>query len=175
MGFYEGMMPKEQKQGYRGFYPVTSAEEWDELPVVYKVMEWMPVEVYNRGLNKTEQTVAEYIEFDVWYMEPYKIRATVRVHRENFQKIMFCSYDHAQCHLYTVSGVVFENGERWRAEWRQDSTTGAFAIYAGGKQIGMQGGYMGFIPSQVERTEDGFRWKGFTDTVCHYQMTNPFK
>lgn len=172
---YEGMLPQKQIEGKRGYYPVTTAEEWDELPKVYKAMEWFPVDVYNRNLKKKEMTVAEYIEFDVVYMMPYRIHATVRVHVQEVQQILYCFHENADCRLYTVSGVVFRNGEHWGAEWKQDCKTGAFAIYASGKQIGMQGGYMGFIPCKVQKTEDGFKWDFSNDkNRCHVSLLNPF-
>lgn len=169
-------LPPRPLNGHIGYYPVCNAEEWDNLPAVYKAMEWFPVEVYNREWHKKETTVAEYVEFDVVYMEPYKIRATVRVHVQEVQKILFCLFENPDCHLYTVSGVVFSNGERWGAKWLQDRTTGAFAIYASGKLIGKQGGFMGFVPNQIERTEDdGWKWNYKTSgNRCHYTLLNPF-
>lgn len=174
---YEEFLPKEYKNGKIGYYPVMNAEEWEELPAVYKAMEWFPVEVYNRVYKHKERTVAEYIEFHVIYMTPYKIGATVKVHVQAIQKILFCNFGSADCHLYSVCGVVFDNGERWDAKWYQDQRTGAFAIYAGGKCIGRQGGYSGFIPNEIEKTEDGFKRTGYKDGAnrCYYQLTNPFK
>ena len=174
MSMYEGFLPEKQAEGKLGYYPVTSAQEWNDLPKAYKAMEWFPVKMSCHGYEET--TVAEYIEFDVVYMEPYKISATVRVHVQEVQKILFCAFQNAQCHLYSVSGVVFKNGERWNASWKQDSCTGSFAIYASGKQIGMQGGYLGFIPNNIERTEDGgfkINWN-MKGNRTHYQLGNPF-
>ena len=177
MGMYDGMLPEVQEEGKRGFYPVTTAQEWDNLPDVYKAMEWFPVNVYNMSWRKEEKTIPEYVEFDVIYLEPYKVSATVRVHVQEVQKILFCLYRNAQCHLYTVSGVVFQNGERWGAEWKQDAKTGSYAIYAGGKCVGRQGGFMGFIPENIEKTDNGFKFKGFGDykNRCHYEFMNPFR
>lgn len=169
--------PEERLYGHRGYYPVCNAEEWDALPAVYKAMEWFPVEVYNdkQFHCKKEMTVAEYIEFDVTYAMPYRISATVRVHVQEVQKILFCLFNDPEFHLHSVSGVVFANGVRWGAKWYQDRNTGAFAIYADGKLIGKQGGYMGFIPCQIEETEDGFKWAGFQgENRCHYTLLNPF-
>lgn len=173
---YEGFMPPTPLQGHRGYYPVCNAEEWDALPAVYKAMEWFPIEVYNDRWRKKETTVAEYIEFDVIYMEPYHIHATVRVHVQEMQKILFCLFRNPQCHLYSISGVVFDNGERWPAKWTQDTITGAYSIWASGKLIGRQGGYMGFVPNQIERTDDGWKWTGYKSgrNRCHYTLLNPF-
>ena len=175
MGMYEGFLPKEQKSGYCGYYPVTSAQEWDDLPAVYKAMEWFPVEMKRNGY--TEKTVVEYVEFEVVYMTPYKVRGTFRVHRQEVQKILFCSFPgHHDCHLYSICGVVFQNGERWGAKWHQDSRTGAYEVLAGGKRVGTQGGFLGFVPRLIDRTEDG--WKCNFDynhgNVCHYEISNPF-
>lgn len=179
MKIYEGFMPKEKKEGKLGFYPVANEHEWDELPAVYKAMEWFPVDVYNRELKKNVTTVPEYIEFDVVYMKPYKIRATVKVHVQEVQKILFCLFDDPQCQLYSVSGVVFQNGERWGAKWLQDSKTGAFAIQVqGGKIVGKQGGFRGFVPRRIKRTEDGgFAYDSYSKdgNRCHYEFSNPFR
>ena len=177
MKIYDGFLPKNQKKGYMGYYPVTNAEEWEELPAVYKAMEWFPVEIYNSRWRHKETTVAEYIEFDVTYLEPYKIRAKVLVHVQEIQTILFCYFKDTQCHLHSISGVIFDNGEKWPAKWLQDSRTGSFAIYASGKPIGCQGGYMGFIPNNIERTEDGFKWSGVKTNGhrSHYEVTNPFE
>lgn len=175
MGIYDGMLPKEHIEGKIGYYPVTNAKEWDELPAVYKAMDWFPVEVYNYAHRRRENTVAEYVEFDVIYMEPYKIRATVKVHVQEVQKILFCLFENAQCYLYSISGVVFANGVRWPAEWRQDTRTGSYSVYASGLCVGRQGGYMGFVPCQIDRTEEGFKWAGFRgENRCHYTLLNPF-
>lgn len=173
---YEGMLPKEALKGHRGYYPVCNAEEWDNLPAVYKAMDWFPVEVYSEANRKKETTVAEYVEFDVTYLEPYRIQATVKVHVQDVQAVLYCLHENAQCHLYSVSGVVFANGERWGAKWLQDTKTGAFAIVAGGKTVGKQGGYLGHIPEDIERVEDGFKWVYHTNKKnrCHYALLNPF-
>ena len=174
----KNFLPKEQKTGKRGYYPVSSAEEWDELPKVYRAMEWFPVEVYNNKQFhcKKETTVAEYVVFDVVYAEPYKIRASVKVHVQEVQKILFCLFENPQFHLYSISSVIFANGVEWPAKWTQDRNTGAFAVWAGNKLVGQQGGYMGFIPCQIEETEDGFNWKGYQmgQNRCHYTLLNPF-
>lgn len=175
MGMYDGFLPKEQKAGHHGYYPVVDAQEWDNLPAVYKAMEWRSVEMTRNGYKET--TVAEYVEFDVVYMEPYKVRATVRVHVQEVQKILFCLFRNAQCHLYSICGVVFQNGERWPAEWKQDATTGAYAVIACGHYIGMQGGYLGFVPSNIKRTDDGgfeHVWN-YSGPRCHYDISNPFR
>ena len=176
MGMYDGFLPKERIDGHAGYYPVESAAEWDNLPAVYKSMEWFPIEMKRNGY--TEKTVAEYVEFDVTYMRPYKINATVRVHVSDVQKILFCYFKNAECLLYTVRGVVFANGVRWGAKWHQDSRTGAYQITAGGTRIGTQGGFLGFVPNNIERTDDGgWKYTGYKHGVnrCHYELLNPFK
>lgn len=168
-------LPKVRIEGHRGYYPVCNAQEWEALPLVYRAMEWFPVEVYNYAHRRKETTVAEYVLFDVVYAEPYKIRAVVKVHVQDVQKILFCAFDDTQFHLYSVCGVVFANGVEWGAKWTQDVNTGAFAIWADDKMVGRQGGYMGFIPCQIEETEDGFKWAGFKGpNRCHYTLLNPF-
>lgn len=174
------LLPNEAIKGKTGFYPVCSAKEWEELPCVYKAMEWFPTEVYNSQQFhcRKEISIPEYIIFDVTYLEPYKISATVKVHVQEVQKILMCYFgQETQCHLYSVSGVVFANGVEQGAKWLLDTQTGAFGIYSHGKCIGKQGGFHGFIPSNIEETEDGFAWKGFVDSEnrCHYELGNPFR
>ena len=97
-------------------------------------------------------------------MTPYKVTGVFRVHRQDIQKILFCSFPgNHDCHLFTICGVVFQNGVRWPAHWRQDSQTGSFAVFAEGRQVGIQGGYLGYIPN---RQEDG---------IFHYEYSNPFR
>ena len=176
---YDGFLPTDCKNGKLGYYPVTTADEWNELPCVYKAMEWFPVDDHTDRYHDGAKTVAEYVEFDTAYMEPYKCRAIIRVHVQDVQKILFCLFKNPQCHLYSICGVVFQNGERVAAKWRQDATTGAFAVYTiGGTLIGKQGGFMGFIPNQIERDGNGFKWVGYSDgwkNRCHYELSNPFE
>ena len=175
MSMYEGFLPTTQIPGKIGYYPVSSAEEWEALPNVYKAMDWFPVKMKNRGFEET--TFVEYVEFDVTYALPYKVSGTFRVHRQEVQKILFCLFKNPEVHLYTISGVVFQNGERWGAKWYQDSWTGAYEVVASGKIVGRQGGFLGFVPSRIERTEDGgwkYNWKN-CENICHYELSNPFQ
>lgn len=175
MSMYDGFLPKVQKKGYLGYYPVTSAGEWDRLPNVYKAMEWFPVKMTCRGFE--EMTSVEYVEFDVVHGLPYKVSGTFRVHRQEVQKILFCSFKNPEFHLYSITGVVFQNGERWPAKWYQDSVTGAFevALY-NGTIVGRQGGFMGFIPNNIDRLDDGTfkcNWNQ-SGNIAHYTLGNPF-
>lgn len=174
---YENMMPSKPIGGHRGFYPVCNADEWENLPAVYKAMQWFPVDVYNIYHGKTETTVVEKVIYDVTFLRPYKVRARVEVHVQETQGILFCSHKDTDCHLYTICAVKFQNGVECGAEWRQDRNSGAFAVYAGGKRVGMQGGFMGFIPENIKKTEDGWKWKsvGTYEGRCHYALMNPFK
>lgn len=175
---YENMMPTKPIDGHLGFYPVCNAEEWENLPNVYKAMEWFPIEVYNTRWHKKETTVVEKVIFDVIFLRPYKVSARVEVHVQEVQSILFCSHEGIpDCHLYTICAVKFANGEEWGAEWKQDTKTGAFAVYAGGKKVGEQGGFLGFVPENIEKAEDGWKWRGVGNYNgrCHYALMNPFK
>lgn len=179
MDLIQKFLPQTQIGGKIGYYPVCNAKEWNELPDVYKAMEWFPVRMRGRsysGFDIEETAVPEYIEFDCTYIEPYKIRAKVKVHVQEFQKIMFCVFSDAQLHLYSVCGVYFSNGEYRGAKWVQDSRTGAFAVISCGTYVGKQGGFANFIPERIEETEEGFRYKsvGSTKNRCHYEYGNPF-
>lgn len=183
MKIYEKFLPKNTKQGKIGYYPVASHEEWEELPAVYKAMEWFPVEVSKMsysGKMRTEKTFVKNVVFDVPYLEPYGVSAKVSVHRQEVQKILFCLFPRSECHLYTVCEVEFENGERRHAKWWQDSRTGAYAIYTDNHCVGKQGGYQGHIPAIIAETEAGFEYKqGYnaynSSNINHYEYSNPFK
>lgn len=62
----KNLLPKEAIEGKRGFYPIQNAQEWEDVPCVYKSMEWFPVEVYNdkQFHCRKEVAVPEYIIFD---------------------------------------------------------------------------------------------------------------
>lgn len=169
--WYDGMLPAVQKEGRRGYYPVTSEQEWkDELPAVYKAMEWFPVK---DPFNKGKLSVIERVIFETPYLEPYGVRAKIEVHRQEFQKIMFMLHEKTQCQLYSVCGVVLQSGTRLGAKWYQDTTTGAFAVYSNEMYVGKQGGFNGHIPECIEKLEDGsFKWKGFEGykNINHYSF-----
>lgn len=176
MSRYNGMLPQVQKEGYRGYYPVTSKEEWEELPEVYKVMEWRAVK---DPFDKEKRLRAvKAVIFDVVYMEPYKISAEVSVHPQEVQKILFCSFKNSQCLLYTVKAVILEGGSRVGAKWYQDSTTGSFGIYALDQYVGVQGGFDCYIPKSCDLQEDGSYKYNFhkpdTGVIAHYELSNPF-
>lgn len=174
---YEGMMPEKPIEGHLGFYPVCNADEWENLPALYKAMQWFPVEVYNLRWREKETSVVESVIFDVVFLKPYKVSAKVEVHVQEVQSILFCLHEKTDCQLYSICGVKFANGEVYGAEWKQDARSGAFAVYAGGKCVGMQGGFRGFVPSNIEKTEDGWKWKGCAvncEGRCHYALSNPF-
>lgn len=181
MSNLEKFMPKYRKEGKHGYYPVTSHEEWEELPKVYKAMSWFPMEMSRMnclGKYVKEKSVVKNVVFDVPYMEPYGVAAKVSVHRENIQKILFCHFGRSDVLLYTVCEVEFENGERRYAEWRQDTRTGAYAIICGGTYIAKQGGFQGFVPARVVETEDGFEYNQDyrpDGATCHYEYSNPFR
>lgn len=176
MSMYENMMPSKPIEGHTGFYPVCNADEWENLPALYKAMEWFPVEVYNLRWRKKETTVVEKVIFDVIFLKPYKVSARVEVHVQEVQRILFCSHQHTDCQLYSICGVKFANGEEWGAEWKQDTKTGAFGVCAHGHWLGQQGGFMGFIPANIEKAEDGWKWKGVVNCEgrCHYALSSPF-
>lgn len=176
MGIYEGMLPKERKEGKIGYYPVVNKQEWEELPDLYKAMEWnaIPDPLDKRGILRAVKSVI----FDVVHMEPYGIRSKVSVHPQDVQKILFCSYGQSQCHLYSISGIELEGGTKLHAKWLQDSMTGAFAVVVNGDYIAMQGGFQGHIPECIEKSENGeFKWKGIGEykKLNYYTYSEPFR
>lgn len=176
MSRYENMLPKEPKQGKQGYYPVTSKEEWEELPALYKAMDWFPVK---DCLNGGRMRAVKAVIFDVTYMEPYKISARVSVHPQEIQRILYCLYNNSQCHLYSICGIELEGGTVLGAKWLQDSVTGAFGIVCGGATVAKQGGYCGYVPKSITAKEDGSyepNWGGHHEgVISHYTFYNPFK
>ena len=175
MDIYDGMLPKENMDGKIGYYPVMNIKEWDELPDLYKAMEWSAIP---DPLDKSRLRAVKSVTFDVVYMEPYGISAKVSVHPQEVQKLLFCNYGNTQCHLYSVSAVELEGGTKLPAKWLQDSTTGAFAILAGKHYAAMQGGFGGYVPECIERLNDGtFKWKGFGNysQTNHFTYSDPFR
>lgn len=171
---YEGMLPNPSKPGYRGYYPVTSREEWDELPDLYKVMEWEPVkDPHNQGLLRAVKAVV----FDVPHITPYGVRAKVSVHPEDVHQILFCSFPETDCHLYSICSVELAGGTCLPAKWLQDTTTGAFGIFVNGDCIARQGGFRGYIPEHILQLDDGtfkFDFKYGIGKTVHYALHNPY-
>ena len=180
---YSKFLPKKAIEGKCGYYPVASREEWEELPAVYKAMEWFPMQInrYGYGGNVImEKTFPKNVIFDCPHIEPYGVSGKVSVHRERVQKILFCLFGRSDCHLYTVCEVEFENGVRRYAKWYQDSRTGAYAIYCGSTCVAKQGGFQAHVPAIIEETEEGFEYKqGYnaynSSTINHYEYSNPFR
>ena len=175
----EKMLPKARLEGKRGYYPVTNHKEWEELPAVYKAMDWFPMEVSTMnclGKRIEEKSVVKNVVFDCPYIEPYGVSGKVSVHAQEVQKILFCLFGRTECHLYSICEVEFQNGERRAAKWLQDNQTGAFAIVCGGTYVAKQGGFGGYVPARITETENGFEYRqSYQGTfTSHYQYTNPF-
>lgn len=173
---YVGMLPAMHLEGKRGYYPVCNAQEWEQLPDLYKAMEWTPVPDYK---DQWKLKAVTAVIFDVVHMEPYQIHAKVAVHPQEVQKILFCLHENPPCHLYSVCGVELFGGTRLSAKWLQDSVTGSFGIYAGDNLCGRQGGFQGFVPACIERqADDTFKYKhysrGLSGNIVHMEFGNPF-
>lgn len=179
MSFYDNMLPEKPLDGHRGYYPVCNKEEWEQLPDLYKVMEWdVVLDPFDKGRARAIKSVV----FDVTYMEPYGINARVAVHPSDVQKILFCSFERPECHLYSICEVELEGGIRLPAHWLQDSQTGAFGIYVrdyrGEELVGRQGGFYGYIPERIAVLEDGtfkYDYQYNTGKRHYYTLGNPFK
>jgi len=172
---YKDMLPKAEKKGKLGYYPVTSKQEWEDLPDLYKTMEWEPI----RDPHSNKLRAVKSVIFHVPHMEPYGISANVAVHPENVHKILFCNFPDPDCQLYSITAVELEGGTRLGAKWLQDSISGAFAVVVGkGTYVGRQGGFRGFIPDHIKCLEDGtfkFDFKYGKGKTNHYTLGNPFR
>lgn len=171
---YDGMLPNPSKPGYRGYYPVTSREEWDALPDLYKVMEWEPVKDPH---NNNQLRAVKAVIFDVPHVTPYGVRAKVSLHPEDVHQILFCSFPKTDCHLYSICGIELVSGTRMPAKWLQDTTTGAFGIFVNNECIARQGGFQGYIPEHILQLEDGtfqFDFQYGIGKTVHYALHNPY-
>lgn len=137
-------MPKEEKKGYRGYYPV-KGDEWQQLPLPMRIGKWMPE--------------VEAVIFDCWFSN-YGVRTKVEVHPQNVFKCLFSSSEGGE-QLYSISGVRFKRGYETFvsfAKWYQDSYNGTFCIVDGsGRQVGVMGGYNGYMPENVYKDDEG-KW-----------------
>ena len=170
---YRDMLPDKPIEGHLGYYPVSNFKEWENLPDLYKTMEWEPIVDSQNNMSAVKAVI-----FDVPYMEPYGVRARVSVHPSEVHKILFCLFNDTQCLLYSISVVELENGKRLHAQWLQDSISGAFAIKVANRLIARQGGFQGFIPEHVNKLEDGtfkFDYKYGQGKTNYYELSNPFR
>ena len=66
----------------------------------------------------------------------------------------------------SVDSFMIETDDRHLmfAQWRQDTQSGAFAVWAGGEFVITQGGFKGHMPEGVEWTDgfDGHRWDNWS-------------
>jgi len=170
---YRDMLPDNPKEGHLGYYPVSNFKEWEDLPDLYKTMEWDPIVDSQNNISAVKAVI-----FDVPYMEPYGVRARVAVHPSEVHKILFCLFNDTQCVLYSISAVELENGKKLHAQWLQDNISGAFAIKVAGNLIARQGGFQGFIPEHVHKLENGifkFDYKYSEGKTNYYELSNPFR
>ena len=182
-GIYDKhMLPETPIPGHRGYYPVCNKKEWEDLPDLYKVMEWEPLP---DPMNHDKPSYVKAVIFSVTHMMPYGINAEVSVHPSHVQSILFSLHKHPECHLYNVTGVELQSGSRLPAKWRQDTTTGAFAILCCDRYVGKQGGYTGFVPDCIRQREDGtYKFDssvvynqpvGKRKKITHFEYSNPFQ
>lgn len=174
-------LPKVVNSNKLGYYPVVNHQEWEELPAVYKAMDWFPVETMRTdflGRTIKEKSFVKHVVFNATYIEPYGISGKVSIHRESVQKVLFCYFGQTQCNLYDICEVEFENGVRRAAKWVYDSQTHAFAVMCGNNCVGKQGGFMGYVPDRITETENGFEYKQgyqYGTNISHFELLNPFR
>ncbi len=172
---YDDMLPPKPLPGHLGYYPVCNKAEWENLPDLYKVMDWFPAKDHR---NQNQLKAVKSVTFDVNYMMPYGIGAKVSVHPSDVHTVLFCNHDKPDCLLYSVCGIELEGGTHLYAKWLQDSVSGAFAIYAAGTFVGIQGGFRGYIPERIQKQQDGrfkFNFEVQPKHISHYTLLNPFR
>ena len=154
------MMPEEPIKGKRGYYPVCSKEEWDQLPDLYKVVTWFPYSrIYNERTKGIEESRPRSVIFNTKYEHYDGCSCDIMVPIESAVKIHMCL--HRSDSIFSgasLTGVQFENGVSYAAERMQDSRTGSMIIYCFGKRLAMQGGCMGYIPEGVTYEEEKGAW-----------------
>jgi len=149
-------LPVEPKEGYLGFYPCQTLEEWSKLPLPLRcITYYQPVKA---------------IVFDVW-LDNYKIKTEVHLHPSYVHKVLFTSHGDG-IQLYEIKAVIWENGSKTFAKWWQDTTTGAYSIATiAGDLIAKQGGFNGHVPANCYKNKNG-EWRlqsNYQDgkNICH--------
>ena len=138
---------------------VKNEAEWNALPEIMKAVQWFRV--------KIDIEPAIHFESAPRYFEISRCGRRKLVERFEVTE-----------HILTggaVTAVVFENSVKAPATLVIDDSTGAFAVKVFGKMVLKQGGFGGFIPSNMEWIDElnGY----FYDTCFHNDSayaTNPY-
>lgn len=137
---YKDVTPENPVKGKLGFYPAADPADYRELPLPLRCSVW--------------DAEVEAVIFDTFFSN-YGVSAKVEVHPDHAFKCLFASSG-GGTQLYSVCAVRLKNGRNIYADWRQDTHSGAFAIFnASGKEIARQGGYQGWIPEECYKDEHG--------------------
>ena len=132
-------LPEIPIPGRMGYYPCKNQEEWRTLPLPLRCSTWY----------ENVETVIFKTSFS-----NLGIGAVVEVHPESVFKALF-TLNKSGAQLYNLVGVKI-NGQRYAANWLQDTETGAFAIYGnGGRLIAWQGGFRRHMPDNCVDKGDG--------------------
>lgn len=156
---YKPFLPEVPTQGKIGYYPCSTVDEWNSLPLPLRCATWYDGSV-------------EAVIFDTWF-DNYKIKATIEIHPQNAFKALF-TLSNGGTQLYSICGVRLRDGTRRAAKWFQDTTSGTFSITeSGGHVYGEQGGYRQHFPAIIEVKDDGTYNLDFTKaapgTICHFE------
>lgn len=143
---------------------VDNSEDWKKIPDIFKGVQWFRREVEVPGREDIKfKSVPKLVELDhngvtKLVVVPGLIGSLARK---------------KGC---TVKGVVFGNFIRIDADLVNDDDTGAFAIRVNGVNVIKQGGYKGFVPSNMDKDDEEGTYhfdQGF-HTNCNYEA-DPFE
>jgi len=148
-------LPEHPVVGYRGFYPCPG----DHAAIVRLPLPLRTVTVQSGWVAVRAKAMFQTADGASTNGQPVFNNLTVRLTPAEAIKILFCSTGVSLAHL----GMERADGSVAFASWRQDTRTGAFAIFVGAypdtspsNAAVIQGGYQGHMPAGVRWLEESY-------------------
>jgi hypothetical protein len=150
-------LPEFPVEGYRGFYPV------DPSDYARMVGQRIPLPLLHASRLERVKAIRCQLSFNATRLGP----GTGTVFHSFTADL---TPSQALCHLFYSDGVslehlqvVWDDGSTSWASWRQDRSTGSYAIVVGSSQtpVVIQGGYLGHMPRSVkwlDKSQFGQDW-----------------